>query len=134
MTNNLQCWCLMLVSLGAMAASVIAAEHTQDSLKTVKQKIEEKKAVLVDVREKSETDKGHIAGAILLPISELQNGIDAKALEKKLSKDKIIYTHCVVGKRSLTAAEILQKSGYEVRALKAGYKELLEAGFKKAEK
>ena len=111
---------------------MVAAEHTKDSLKTVKEKIDDKKAVLVDVREKSEWDKGHIDGAILLSISELQKGIDSKTLEKKLSKDRIVYTHCVVGKRSLSAAEILQKSGYEVRALKAGYKELLDAGFKKA--
>lgn len=132
MTKHLQSLCLTMVTLGAMAISVVAAEHTKDSLKTVKEKIDDKKAVLVDVREKSEWDKGHIDGAILLSISELQKGIDAKTLEKTLSKDRIVYTHCVVGKRSLSAADILQKSGYDVRALKAGYKELLDAGFKKA--
>ena len=132
MTKLLQCWCLMTVALGALAISVTAAEHTKDSLQTVKAKIEDKKAVLVDVREKSEWDAGHIAGAILLPISELNAGIDVNNLAKKLPKDRIIYTHCVIGKRSLSAADILQKNGYEVRALKAGYKELLEAGFKKS--
>lgn len=132
MTKRLQCWFLVTVTLGAMAISVAAAEHTKDTLQTVKAKIDDKKAVLVDVREKSEWDKGHIAGAILLPISELQAGLDPKTLAKRLPKDRIIYTHCVIGKRSLTAAEILQKSGYEIRALKAGYKELLDAGFKKS--
>ena len=132
MTNHLQRWCLATITLGTLAVSVTAAEHTKDSLQAVKAKIEEKKAILVDVREKSEWAKGHIAGAILLPIGELQAGIDAKALAKKLPKDRIIYTHCVVGKRSLTAANILQKSGFEVRALKAGYKELLDAGFEKS--
>jgi rhodanese-related sulfurtransferase len=35
--------------------------------------------------------------------------------------------------RSLKAANILEKLGYEVRPLKPGYDELIEAGFKKSE-
>lgn len=129
MSKLLQTCCLATVALAALTISVTAAEHTKDSLQTVKAKIEDKKAMLVDVREKSEWDSGHIAGAILLPLSELQSGVEVKALAKKLSKDRIIYTHCAIGKRSLTAADILQRAGFEVRALKAGYKELLGAGF-----
>lgn len=71
---------------------------------------------------------------MFLPLSELKNGINAESLQEKLPKDRIIYTHCVVGKRSLTAGDILQKHGYDVRPLKAGYTDLLQAGFKKAEK
>jgi phage shock protein E len=109
-----------------------AAEHTKDSLKVVKENVDSKKAVLVDVREKSEWNEGHIQGAVFLPLSELNAKIDDKQLAKRLPKDKILYTHCVVGKRSLTAANILERHGYELRPLKAGYKELLEAGFEKA--
>jgi phage shock protein E len=109
-----------------------AAELTKDSLKTVKENVEAKKAVLVDVREKSEWNEGHIQGAVFLPLSELNAGIDEKQLAKRLPKGKILYTHCVVGKRSVSAAKVLEKYGYELRPLKPGYKELLEAGFKKA--
>jgi len=109
-----------------------AAEITKDSLKTVLKNVTEEKAVLVDVREKAEWDEGHIEGAIFLPLSALKRGIDAEKLAKILPKDKILYTHCVVGKRSLTAGNILERFKYEVRPLKPGYKELLEAGFKKA--
>lgn len=112
---------------------LVAADTTKESLKVVKEKIDKKKAVLVDVREKSEWDKGHVEGAIFLPLSELKAGIDDKALAAKLPKDKTLYTHCVVGKRSLTACEILEKSGYKVLSLKPGYKELVSAGFKPAE-
>lgn len=35
--------------------------------------------------------------------------------------------------RAKAAAKVLIKHGYEVRALKPGYDELLKAGFKKAE-
>lgn len=109
-----------------------AAELTKDSLETVKKAIADKQAVLVDVREKSEWDKGHIEGAVFLPLSELQRNSDAAQLAKKLTKGKIIYTHCVVGKRAVTAGNVLEKLGYEVRCLQPGYKELINAGFKKA--
>lgn len=134
MKTKLQLSLVVVVCLSALVFPVIGAEHTKDSLQTVKENVTEKKAVLVDVREKAEWDEGHIAGAVLLPLTELRKGIDAKSLEKKLPKDLIIYTHCVIGKRSLTAADILEKHGYEVRPLKAGYKELLGAGFETEEK
>ena len=105
-----------------------AAELTKDSLATVKKNVDQKKAVLVDVREKTEWNKGHVKGAIFLPLSALQE--DAKTLARRLPKDKIVYTHCVVGKRCVTAANILEKLGYKVRPIKPGYKELVEAGFK----
>jgi rhodanese-related sulfurtransferase len=111
----------------------MAAEHTKDSLEQVKSNIEKKKAVLVDVREKREWDAGHVEGAVFLPLSALKKGVNADELAKRLPKDKTLYTHCVVGKRSLTAGDVLAKHGYDVRPLKAGYRELIRAGFKKAE-
>ena len=110
-----------------------AADLTKDSLQTVQRKIAGEKAILVDVREKKEWDAGHIEGAVFLPLSKLQEGVDAKGLAKQLPKEKILYTHCVVGVRSVTAGNILEKLGYEVRPLKAGYKEMVKAGFKKAD-
>jgi rhodanese-related sulfurtransferase len=116
-----------------LTAVTLAAEQTKDALKTVKDNVEAEKAVLVDVREKSEWDEGHIEGAVFLPLSELKAGLSKEDLAERLPADKVLYTHCVVGKRSLTAAEILEDFGYDVRSLKPGYKELLDAGFKKAE-
>jgi rhodanese-related sulfurtransferase len=46
-----------------------------------------------------------------------------------LPKEKVIYCHCRSGGRCLTAAEILKKLGYDVRPLKPGYRDLVEAGF-----
>lgn len=113
----------------AMAAC-LAVEPTKDSLETVRKNIADGKAVLVDVREKSEWDQGHVDGAVSMPISALQQ--NPETLAKSLPKDKIIYTHCVVGKRSVAAANLLEKYGYEVRPLKPGYRELINAGFKSA--
>lgn len=124
--NTLSC---LAIGLGVLAASVKAADHTADSLPTVKKNVAEEKAVLVDVREQSEWDSGRIAGAVLLPLSELRRTPPATALAERLPKDRILYTYCAAGVRSRTAADLLQRYGYEVRPLKPGYKDLLAAGF-----
>jgi rhodanese-related sulfurtransferase len=113
-------------------SSAAAEEHTTDSLETVKKNIEAKKAVLVDVREEKEWDEGHVDQALHAPLSELKKPEAARGVIARLPKNKIVYTHCVAGVRSLSAAKILRKHGVEVRPLKAGYDDLIEAGFKKA--
>jgi phage shock protein E len=131
-------FCVMLVVGLAMVLSETARaddrddeprEHTTDSLETVRGRIEEKKAVLVDVRDLVEWNAGHIQGAKHLPWRELQEKLKEDDVAKKISKDLIIYTHCAVGYRSLRAAKILKKYGYDVRALKPGYEDLVKAGF-----
>lgn len=112
-----------------LAVIAKAEDHTKESLDNVKQKVQADKAVIVDVREKREWDAGHVEGAIFLPLSEVSEPEKVGDLLKKLPKDRVLYTHCVVGKRALKAAEILKKHGYEARALKPGYDELIEAGF-----
>jgi phage shock protein E len=124
----------IFLSFGLVVAATLIAsaqEHTKDSLDTVKKAIAEKKAVLIDVREKSEWDAGHLKDARLLPLSTLKEGTP-KGLDTILPKDKVVYLHCGSGKRVLTATEILKKQGYEVRPLKEGYSSLLKSGFPKA--
>lgn len=107
-------------------------QHTKDSLETVKKNLKEKKAVLLDVREKKEWDEGHLEQAVLVPLSKLKEGTDPKALAKELDPKTIVYCHCRAGARAITAAEILKKKGYDVRPLKQGYAELLEGGLPKS--
>jgi len=118
-----------------IASSVaLAEEHTMNTLATVKENVAAQKAVLVDVRDKQEWNQGRVEGAILLPFSELRLPDRTEEMLKQLPKDRVLYTHCVVGMRSLKAAEILKKRGFEVRALKPGYDELIKAGFEPAKK
>jgi phage shock protein E len=134
--------CMSLIHLcGCLALSLVlttGAEHkeiefTKDSLETVKTNVEKGKAVLVDVRSVEEWKKGHLEGALFVPVDSLRKNVDEKKLAKTLPKSKILYTFCVVGMRAKAAAAKLEKFGYEVRALKPGYDELIKAGFKKAE-
>ena len=113
-------------------SQVHAADLSDDPLPTVQQNVATHKAVLVDVREPGEWKEGHLAIAIPLPLSSLEKGIDRKTLEQELPKDEIVYTHCVRGVRALKAANILEKLGYKVRPLKAGYEDFVKAGFGKA--
>jgi phage shock protein E len=126
-------YCLALVLIVSMGSTAAAIEFTRENLDVVKKNVAEKKAVLVDVRSKYEWDKGHVDGAIFLPITTLEE-IESNKLAKVLPKKKILYTHCAVGIRAEAAGEILEQQGYTVRVLKRGYKELIEAGFKKAKK
>ncbi|QDT30711.1 rhodanese-like domain-containing protein [Gimesia panareensis] len=130
--NHWKSYLLTLACAGLLVSAVNGADPTKDSLATVKKNLENKKAVLVDVRETDEWDEGHISGAKSLPLSVLSNGISPKTLTMKLSKKHIIYTHCAAGFRSCKAADVLLKHGYDVRPLKPGYDELVESGFKKA--
>lgn len=104
-------------------------EHTKDSLDKVQELITEKKAVLVDVRDLVEWNDGHVKEAVLLPWRELQDKLKEDDVREKVPKDMIVYTHCAVGYRSLRAAKILKKYGYDVRPLKPGFDELAKAGF-----
>ncbi|MBX3437385.1 MAG: rhodanese-like domain-containing protein [Planctomycetaceae bacterium] len=130
---------IRIAGLGVLLSDAIfgsaggAAEHTQDSLTKVQESLAQETAVLVDVREQSEWDQGHLDGAKLLPLSRLQDGPSQDELKRALPEKKIVYLHCAAGRRCLAAGQILQELGYEVRCLKPGYRDLLAAGFKKAE-
>ena len=123
---------VLAASALGLPAEVSAAKHTKDSLKTVREKLDAKEAILIDVREQSEWDDGHLQEAALVPLSQLRKNADSPDIRKKLSKDKIIYCHCRSGGRVLRAADILTKKGYDIRPLKQGYDELRKAGFRKA--
>ena len=109
------------------------AEHTKDSLSLVQARVESGQALLIDVREPSEWDDGHLQDATLVPLSRLRRSADLRQLAEQLPKDTVIYTHCRSGRRVLAATDILRPLGFDVRPLRHGYGALLEAGFKKAE-
>ena len=119
---------LLGLVLGAVSGTAIA-EHTKDSLDVVKQAVQQQKAVIIDVREPDEWQEGHLAGAGLLPLSVLERGMPPQELAKILPKDKIVYCYCLAGGRCMEAATILKPLGYDVRALKPGYPQLVKAGF-----
>lgn len=123
----------MVLALVLIAALQDPVEHTKDSLESIKAAMAKKDAVLVDVREQREWDDGHIDGALLVPLSWLREESKgdkfSERVGEKLPSKKILYIHCRSGGRALTAAGLLRKLGYDARPLKAGYDDLLKAGF-----
>lgn len=125
------------IPAGVVAACVVvgtacASDHTTDSLETVKKNLADGKAVLLDVREESEWKAGRLKDAKHLALSELKKGVASEKLKQTLPPGKIVYLHCGSGVRCLNAGDLLKKQGYDVRPLKDGYQDLLEAGFEKA--
>ncbi|MCW3987688.1 MAG: rhodanese-like domain-containing protein [Candidatus Bathyarchaeota archaeon] len=62
--------------------------------------------IIVDVRTREEYDSGHIEGAILIPVSELEGRII------ELSKEEELLIYCRTGNRSSNSVNILKANGY----------------------
>jgi rhodanese-related sulfurtransferase len=80
---------------------------------------------LVDVREESEWDRGHLPGA-----EHLGKGIIERDVEEKIPdpSEKIVL-YCGGGYRSALAADNLQKMGYtNVISMDGGFRDWKEAG------
>ncbi len=124
----------LLLMVFALSGSIpaMAVDHTKDSLEKVRELIAAKKAVLIDVREKSEWDAGHIEGAKLVPMSTLKGEMTDKKLRALLPADKILYLYCAGGFRCLEVAKMFEDQKLQLRALKQGYPTLLKEGFTKA--
>ena len=76
---------------------------------------EKENPLLIDVRQPQEYKEGHIPGALLVPLGQLEYG------HPSFSKEQTMVTYCRSGKRSMTAALILCKMGYsQVMSLEGG--------------
>lgn len=71
-------------------------------------------AMLVDVREPGEYRMGHVAGAKLVPLGQLERSL------KQLPKERQIIVMCQSGMRSQQAASILAANGYSVLNVSGG--------------
>ncbi len=72
------------------------------------------KIVILDVRMQHEYRQGHIKGAQLIPIAELNKRTH------ELRTEAMIVTVCHTGRRSAQAARMLRTQGFEVRNMVGG--------------
>ncbi len=91
-----------------------------------KEKLDEDRGVVIDVRTKKEYDQGH------LKLTDAQydflNGDFQKQIDS-FDKDKTYYLYCRSGNRSGQAARLMQKEGFKNVYNIGGYDELAGAGF-----
>lgn len=64
-------------------------------------------AVLLDVREPDEFERGHVRGAVNLPQADLATRLD------EIPRDRPILTICQSGTRSLRSAQFLRQQGFQ---------------------
>jgi len=62
--------------------------------------------LMLDVRTPEEYAQGHIAGATLIPVQELEQRL------AEVPKDRQVYVYCRSGVRSARASAMLFKAGY----------------------
>ena len=99
------------------------------SIQQLKDDLSSGAAQLFDVREPDEWEAGHLALAVLVPLSALKEN----KLPAEFDTSKKTYLHCRSGRRVLTARPLLEALGFEdVIALNEGFDDLVQLGFEKA--
>lgn len=71
-------------------------------------------AVLIDVREQNEWDRGHSPRATLVPMSALEERVD------ELPRDRRLLVVCHSGQRSARVAVALDAAGYDAVSVVGG--------------
>ncbi|NNF98101.1 MAG: FAD-dependent oxidoreductase [Desulfobacteraceae bacterium] len=96
---------------GMVAANIVRKEvdnaHWQD--------LGNADPLILDVREPDEFDKGHVPGAVNIPLGQIRSRMS------ELPENVEIWAHCFVGKRSYYATRILSQNGFRVKNLSGGY-------------
>lgn len=97
-----------LVSVFIMGGTLMASEaFPAVTVSTLAQQLHlGDKPFLLDVREPEEHAMGHIEGAVLIPLGELQDHLS------EIPKDKTVVVYCRSGNRSSRAIHYLMGQGY----------------------
>lgn len=97
---------LTLVFL-SLPSTALATSYTDVTVSEAKTMIDSNPSlVILDVRNQSEYNSGHVRNAKLIPIYELESRLDELDMNDK------ILVYCKLGGRSSTASEILSDNGF----------------------
>lgn len=91
-----------------------------------KEKLDQERGVVIDVRTRAEYDAGHLK--LTDNQMDILNG-DFQESMKSLDKNKTYYLYCRSGNRSGNAAKIMQREGFENVYNVGGYDALVSDGF-----
>ena len=97
---------LVLTGCGGTAMENTYQQITQEEAKDM---MDAGDVVVLDVREQSEFDAGHIPGAVLLPVGTITKDTAAAVIPEP---DTVVLVYCRSGNRSKTASRALVKLGY----------------------
>ena len=109
----------VIIAISLIATFVFAACSSDEIGSSVHRRISQEEAVemmadqdqdviVLDVRETSEFDLGHIPDAVSLPLGEILSTVELMIPDK----EQVILVYCQTGNRSNTAAALLSDIGY----------------------
>jgi hydroxyacylglutathione hydrolase len=83
---------------------------------------------VIDVRKDNEFASGHVDEAISVPLQTFESSLN----ERDLQKEEKLYVHCQSGYRSVIAASILKRKGFNnIKNVLGGYKAISATDIKK---
>lgn len=91
---------------GYVGSNLLKGDFRQINIDKVRELVENG-GYIVDVRETGEYARGHVKGAVNIPLSELRQRYE------EIPKDQSVYLHCRTGQRSYNAVLALQNLGYD---------------------
>ena len=83
----------------------------------------ESKYLVIDLRSAEDYAKGHVKGAVNIPLAQLPQTLD------KLPMDKTLILYCYTGQTSSMAMAPLKYFGYKVVSISRGFPSVEKAGF-----
>jgi rhodanese-related sulfurtransferase len=101
---------------GFVAAGLLRGDQSQIDVEATMTASANGRPLLVDVRTPQEYDRGHIPGALNIPVDELRSRLG------ELPHDREVAVYCQVGQRGYLATRILAQAGFQVANLGGGYK------------
>ena len=83
----------------------------------------ESKYLVIDLRSAEDYAKGHVKGAVNIPLAQLPQNLD------KLPMDKTLMLYCYTGQTTSMAMVPLKHMGYKVVSISRGFPSVEKAGF-----
>lgn len=91
---------------GYIGSNLLNSDFRQVGVDKVRRLVEEGSHI-IDIRERREYVRGHVKGAVNIPLSELRQNASL------IPKDKPVYLYCRSGQRSYNAVKALVNMGYD---------------------
>lgn len=100
---------LSILLLTGCSGGASDGSYEQIAQEAAKEMMDTQEVIVLDVREQSEYDSGHIPGAVLLPVGSIDEETAAAVIPEK---DSTVLVYCRSGNRSKTASSTLAGLGY----------------------
>ena len=100
---------MLLVLTACGGTATMENTYQQITQQEAKKMMDTQDVIILDVREQSEYDAGHIPGALLLPVGTITKESAAAVIPKL---DFVVLVYCRSGNRSKTASKALAELGY----------------------